>query len=121
MMEKYLSMESENFDKNWEVYEKKLEQYLLKERKYENWIETTDDNGQKLWVNHKTLKKSRKHPGLKVNKAKLRKEAEEEQDIQIQVVEKRRERFMKIMNILLKHRGEELKGIRLAIMKKNNS
>ena len=120
-MDKYLSIEHDNFDKNWEHYEKKLEHYLLKEKKYEDWIETTDDGGNKIWVNHKTLKKSKKHPGLKVNKNKLKKEAEEEQNIQIGVVEKRRKRFQQIMVVLLKHRGEELKEVRLKNIKKQNS
>mmetsp|Transcript_27237 Transcript_27237/g.24128 ORF Transcript_27237/g.24128 Transcript_27237/m.24128 type:complete len:121 (+) Transcript_27237:165-527(+) len=117
-MDKYLNMEHDHFNKNWEEYEKKLENYLLKEKKYNDWIETTDDNGTKIWVNHKTLKKSKKHPGLKVNKSKLKKEAEEEQAIHTEVVEKRRQRFVQIMTVLLKHRVEEMKKIRAEIFNK---
>ena len=69
-------------------------------------------------MNHKTLKKSRKHPGLKVNKSKLRKEAEEEQAIQVGVVEKRRKRFVEIMAVLMKHRIGEMKEIRAKIFNK---
>jgi hypothetical protein len=81
-MDKYLSIEWDDFDKNWEEYEKKLEKYLKHEKQYEDWHETKDELGTQYWINNKTLKKSKKHPGIKsfkVNKQKLRNDAEDEQ------------------------------------------
>lgn len=125
-IDKYLSANHTNFDQNWDAYEQKLEHYCKHEKEFEDWHETTDEMGTKYWVNHKTLKKSKKHPGImsfKVNKRKLKEEAEEEQKLQISVVEHMRKRFLHIIAALLKQRNQDLAQKRTEYLQKimNNS
>lgn len=120
-MDKYLSVEWDDFDKNWEDYEKKLEQYLKHEKQFEDWHETKDELGTKYWINNKTLKKSKNHPGIKsfkINKQKFRNDAEDEQKIQCAIVEHRRKRFVLMIAALAKQRGEDLKQIKIEAIKK---
>lgn len=114
-MDKYLNAEQVNFDKNWNEYEKKLEHYLKNEKEFEDWHEIKDETGTTYWINNKTLKKSKNHPGIKsfkINKQKLRQEAEEEQQIQIGVIENRRKRFVQMISALLAQRTSDLKDVR---------
>ena len=120
-MDKYLSMQYDDFDQKWAEYEKQLHKYLTEEKQFEDWHETKDDYGNTFWINHKTLKKSKHHPGIKsfkINKQKLKQEAEEEQQIQIGIVEHVRKRFNKMIPALMEHRSKEAKDIRTAIFRK---
>lgn len=120
-MDKYLSIEWDDFDKNWEDYERKLEQYLKHEKQFEDWHETKDEQGTKYWINNKTLKKSKNHPGIKsfkINKQKFRNDAEEEQKIQCAIVEHRRKRFVLMIAALSTQRGHDLKEFRTEAIKK---
>ena len=115
-MQKYIYMEHEHFDKNWREYEQKLEHYITNDKKFEDWHSVNDESGTSFWINNKTLKKSKNPPSvksIKVNKQKLRIEAEEEQQIQIAMVDLRRKRFSQVMAALALHRGNDMKQIRI--------
>jgi len=115
-MQKYIYMEHEHFDKNWREYEQKLEHYITNDKKFEDWHSVNDESGTSFWINNKTLKKSKNPPSvksIKVNKQKLRIEAEEEQQIQIAMVDLRRKRFLQVMAALALHRGNDMKQIRI--------
>lgn len=119
-IDKYLSMQYDDFDEKWVEYEKKLQTYLTQEKEFEDWHETKDELGNSYWINHKTLKQSKNHPGIKsfkTNKSKLKAEAEEEQQIQIEIVEHVRQRLVALMNILLKTRNADAKSSRIAELK----
>jgi hypothetical protein len=123
-MEKYLSMQYDDFDKNWVEYEKKLHTYLTQEKEFEDWHETTDELNNTFWINHKTLKKSQNHPGIKsfkVNKQKLKSDADEEQQLQIGIVEHVRKRFNNMIPALMEHRGNEAKQHRTGIIKQTQA
>jgi hypothetical protein len=79
-----------------------------------------DEFGNTVWINNKTLKKSKNPPGVKsfkVNRQMLKKEAEEEQNLQIAIVEHRRKRFIQMNTALMTHRAKDLKQTRVEIIK----
>jgi hypothetical protein len=78
-----------------------LEKYLTKNKEYKEWGQKKDDCGNIYWVNLKTLKEQKEHPGHKVfavNKKILKAKAEEELHENFKSIYERR---MKIMETVL--------------------
>ena len=116
---KYLSKAEEKFENNWTQYEKQLEQYLTKNKDYKDWVSKKDDLGNIYWINLKTLKEQKEHPGHKVfsvNKKILKAKAEEELHENFKGIYERRMRILETV-LDLKHKiSRDLSKTRLRFM-----
>jgi len=78
---RYIVTAEQKFEDNWENYEQQLEKYLTKSKEFTDWIQKKDEAGGTYWLNLKTLKEQKEHPGqrvFQVNKKVLKAKAEEE-------------------------------------------
>lgn len=91
------------FEQNWVDYENSLEKYLTQNKQYKDWVHKKDECGNIYWINIKTLKEQKEHPGRSIfyaNKKILKAKADQELKESFKPIFERRLRILEtIMDI----------------------
>ncbi|CDW78606.1 UNKNOWN [Stylonychia lemnae] len=94
---KYIQKAEDKFESNWLDYESQLEKYLTQNKQYKDWAQKKDDCGNVYWINLKTLKEQKEHPGKTIffaNKKILKAKADEELKENFRPIYERRIRIL---------------------------
>eukprot|EP00347_Sterkiella_histriomuscorum_P021277 403334569 len=109
---KYIQKAESKFELNWVDYENQLEKYLTQNKQYKDWAQKKDDCGNVYWINMKTMKEQKEHPGRSIffaNKKTLKAKADEELRDNFKPIFERRMKILEtIMDIKSKIQIENL-------------